>query len=147
MSSGVTCDAAAVSLFEDFKLNKKIDGERLRACTFRIEDKKTIVVDQKLQKGSEDDAAAWAAFKGALPENEPRYAVFDLHYETNDGRPQDKIVFIFWSPDNSGVKPKMLYASSKEAIRSAFNGIAKEYQANDMDDLDRAEVVKKCLQV
>lgn len=110
-----------------------------------IKDKTEIVVDHKMAKADND--GDWQKFVECLPKDEPRYAVYDLHYETNDGRPQDKIVFVFWSPDNSSIKPKMLYASSKDAIRSALNGIAKEYQANDTSDLDKAEVVKKCLQV
>jgi hypothetical protein len=38
----------------------------------------------------------------------------------------------------------MLYASSKSAITTALNGIAKEYQANDLADLSMADVIKKC---
>ena len=70
--------------------------------------------------------------------------LYDMCYNTDDGRPQAKIVFIFWSPDSGPVMKKMLYASSKAAIVTSFSGIAKEYQANDQDDLDKDEVIKKC---
>jgi len=146
MSSGVTTDAATVAMFEDFKLGKSIDGKKLRCITFKIENSSTIVPDHKMPKTDSSDAD-WETFTKMLPQDEPRYIVYDLHYETRDGRPQDKIVFIFWAPDNCSIKPKMLYASSKDAIRQSLNGISKEYQANDNADLDRKEVVKKCLQV
>jgi len=146
MSSGVTCDQTCVSIFEDFKLNKKVNGKKLRAITFMIEGESKIVVDQTLEK-TDSCEADFEKFRSILPTDNPRYAVFDIHYTTSDGRPQDKIVFVFWSPDNAGIKPKMLAASSKDAIRQSLQGIAKEFQANDMDDLNITEVKAKCQQV
>lgn len=37
----------------------------------------------------------------------------------------------------------MLYASSKDALKRALNGIATEFQANDNDDIEYEEVLKK----
>ncbi len=31
-----------------------------------------------------------------IPAEEPRYAVVDFAYNKEDGRPQEKLVFIFW---------------------------------------------------
>jgi len=146
MSSGVITAPETVAMFENFKLNHKIDGKQLRAITFKIENSSTIVPDQKMPKTNSSDAD-WETFTKLLPQDEPRFVVYDLHYETADGRPQDKIVFIFWAPDSCSIKPKMLYASSKDSICQSLNGISKQYQANDNADLDRKEVVKKCLQV
>merc|ERR1712048_514132 len=103
---------------------------------FKIQDKKEIVVD------TEGDASkSFDDFKGALPEAEPRYALVDIHYKTDDGRDQSKLTFVMWSPDDKvGVKEKMLYASSKDAIKKKFTGIMKELQANDMGDLGEKEV-------
>ena len=47
----------------------------------------------------------------------------DFAYETSDGRPQDKLVFVFWSPDNSPAMKKMLYAGSKDIIKKQFTGV------------------------
>ncbi len=44
------------------------------------------------------------------------------------------------SPDSGAVKLKMVYASTKDTLRKALNGIAKEIQANDAEDLDEAEI-------
>jgi hypothetical protein len=34
----------------------------------------------------------------------------------------------------------MVYASTKDTLRKALNGIAKEIQANDAEDLDETEI-------
>ena len=47
------------------------------------------------------------------------------------------------SDDNASVKPKMLYASSKDALKKGLTGINEEYQATERGDLDLAEIKKK----
>merc|ERR1712007_195078 len=80
-------------------------------------------------------------FVSSLPEAEPRYALVDVDYKTDDGRDQSKLTFVMWSPDDKcGVRDKMLYASSKDAIKKKFTGIMKELQANDMSDLTDDEI-------
>lgn len=40
-------------------------------------------------------------------------------------------------------QPKMIYASSKDSLKRALNGIAVEFQANDQDDLEWKSVLDK----
>lgn len=40
------------------------------------------------------------------------------------------------------LQPKMLYSSSKDALRRSLNGIAAELQANDEDDIEHESVLK-----
>jgi hypothetical protein len=40
-------------------------------------------------------------------------------------------------------QPKMVYASSKDALKRALNGIATEFQANDEDDIEYHSVLTK----
>lgn len=47
------------------------------------------------------------------------------------------------SDDNANVKPKMLYAASKDALKKALTGIAEEYQATDRGDLNMDDIRKK----
>ena len=47
------------------------------------------------------------------------------------------------SDDNASIKPKMLYASSKDALKKTLTGINEEFQATDRGDLDEAEIKKK----
>ena len=67
--------------------------------------------------------------------------MFDLEFNTTDGRPTSKIVFVAWSPDTAKIKNKMVYAGSKEALKSALVGVAVHVQATDQSELDIAEVV------
>jgi len=74
----------------------------------------------------------------------PRYAVYDFNYELASGEgTRSKITFIAWSPDDAGIQPKMVYASSKDALKRALNGIATEFQANDEDDIEYQSVLSK----
>jgi len=43
----------------------------------------------------------------------------------------------------NNVQPKMVYASSKDALKRALNGIATEFQANDEEDIEYQSVLKK----
>lgn len=40
------------------------------------------------------------------------------------------------------IQAKMIYASSKEALKRSLNGIATELQANDADDIEYDTVLK-----
>merc|ERR1712096_521667 len=107
-----------------------------RYVIFKIENKKEIFIESE-----GDKSKTYAEFLEAVPENEPRYAVCDVSYTTADGRPQEKLVFFLWSPDNCGVRDKMLYASSKDALRKKLDGVHKEVQANDRSDMEEKEIV------
>jgi cofilin len=98
---------------------------------------------------------------GALPEAECRWAVYDLAFE-KDGGKRTKLAFVMWcvtqllciidlwplksaiffrslrwhrSPDDAKIKNKMLYASSKDALRRSLDGIAVEIQGTSYDEV------------
>ena len=82
-------------------------------------------------------------FTSKLPDNDCRYAVLDVEIKTKAGATDNKLVFVSWSDDNASIKPKMLYASSKDALKKELTGIYAEYQATDRGDLDLEEIKKK----
>mmetsp|Transcript_132861 Transcript_132861/g.187679 ORF Transcript_132861/g.187679 Transcript_132861/m.187679 type:complete len:138 (+) Transcript_132861:83-496(+) len=132
MSSGIVPTDECVSCFNDMKL--KHDRKWM---IFKIDGKEIV----KEKEG--DKEATYEQFLSTLKEvaeNEPRYAVVDYHFETTDGRPQDKLLFIAWSPDTCGVKPKMTYASSKDALLKKLNGVHKALQITESSDLDPKEI-------
>jgi len=89
----------------------------------------TIVLETK----EENKEYTWEKIKEVLPANEPRYAVMDVAYKSDDGREQNKLTFVFWSPDGgASVKEKMLYAATKDSIKKIMSGCMKEVQANEM---------------
>ncbi len=56
-----------------------------------------------------------------------------------------EVIFIFLLKFNfsSSLQAKMLYASSKEALRRALTGVGVDLQANDVDDIEYDEIVQK----
>ncbi|CAG8595047.1 8431_t:CDS:2, partial [Paraglomus brasilianum] len=129
-SSGVSVDSECLNIFQELKLKKKY-----KYVMFKIsDDLSTIVFDKSAETASYDD------FVAALPANEPRYAIYDFDYETADG-PRNKLVFYSWTPESSKVRSKMLYASSKEALRRELVGIGTEVQATDFSEVS-VEVVQ-----
>mmetsp|Transcript_122507 Transcript_122507/g.352030 ORF Transcript_122507/g.352030 Transcript_122507/m.352030 type:complete len:137 (+) Transcript_122507:90-500(+) len=132
--SGVTVASACVDIFNQIKMKKD-----LRYVTFKIEDGKEIVVDCS---GPPDEN--WDDFVAKLPEEEPRYALVDVPFENKQGVQTSKLTFVAWSPDDkTTVKQRMVYASSKKAIKDKFVGVMKEVQANDMSDLAWDDILKK----
>ena len=106
---------------------------------FKItDDKKSIVIDCTGEPG-----APFEEFCSKLPEGGCRYAVLDVKINTKSGAETSKLIFVAWSDDNASIKPKMLYASSKDAIKKSLTGINEEYQATDTSDLDFKEIQKK----
>ena len=135
--SGVAVDEEINSTFQSFKIDKK-----LRFYVYKIENKKSIKIDSYGERN-----ATYDEFCEKLPENEARYGLIDLEFETKDGRPTSKLVFICWNPDTGSIRNKMLYSSSKEAIKAALNGVGIHINATDRAELDLEEsvlpVVKK----
>eukprot|EP00408_Alexandrium_pacificum_P067306 CAMPEP_0171179040 /NCGR_PEP_ID=MMETSP0790-20130122/13055_1 /TAXON_ID=2925 /ORGANISM="Alexandrium catenella, Strain OF101" /LENGTH=136 /DNA_ID=CAMNT_0011643967 /DNA_START=91 /DNA_END=501 /DNA_ORIENTATION=- len=132
--SGVSVADECVEKYNGIKMKKD-----KRYVIFKIQDFKKIVFEAE-----GPTSETFADFRNKLPKDEPRYALVDIDYMSTDGRPQSKLCFIFWSPDdNSSVKNRMVYASSKDAIKKKLPGIMKEIQANDMPSLDDDEVMKE----
>ncbi|KAI8614614.1 hypothetical protein BC830DRAFT_1050709, partial [Chytriomyces sp. MP71] len=57
--------------------------------------------------------------------------VFDFEYDAGADGIRNKLVFFLWAPDTAKIKSRMLYASSKQAIRQRLNGINTEIQCTD----------------
>eukprot|EP00929_Paragymnodinium_shiwhaense_P005022 TRINITY_DN1063_c0_g1_i3.p1 TRINITY_DN1063_c0_g1~~TRINITY_DN1063_c0_g1_i3.p1 ORF type:complete len:143 (+),score=67.70 TRINITY_DN1063_c0_g1_i3:93-521(+) len=137
MNAGVKVVDECIDKYNEIKMKKS-----LRYVTFMIKDKKEVVVDAEGAKEGEE-GNGWDAFCKALPEDQPRYALVDVDYETEDGRPQNKLTFVYWSPDDkTSVKDKMIYSSTKDTLKKKFVGIMKEVQANDMTDLAWKDILE-----
>jgi len=44
---------------------------------------------------------------------------------------------------NEKLQPRMMYASSKDALKRALNGLAADIQANDPDDIEHDSVIQR----
>ena len=95
--SGIEVDPAIATLFNDIKL-RSIH----KFATFKIEKKKTIVIDHLADPVSTDtreqDKAEFDKLKDLVTSsNEPRYILYDFSFQmAKDNRSVKKIAFIFW---------------------------------------------------
>ncbi|XP_068607756.1 cofilin-2 [Brachionichthys hirsutus] len=149
MTSGVTVNDEVIRVFNDMKVRKSSTQEeakqRKKAVLFCLsEDRKKIVVEegkQILVGETVDDP--YACFVKLLPLDDCRYGLYDAFYETKESKKED-LVFIFWAPENAPLKSKMIYASSKDAIKKKFTGIKHEWQVNGLEDIqDRTTLAEK----
>lgn len=143
--SGVSVASECITAFNDLKLKKSY-----KWIIYKISDDwKEIVVEDS---SAEDD---YSAFREKLLDakskdrrgNEGvggRYAVYDISYDVSatEGS-RSKITFISWVPDNAAQYPRMMYSSSREALKRALNGIAADIQANDADDIEYDNIVSR----
>ena len=87
-ATGVKVADEVQGQFNEMKLGR-IDT---RFILYKIADGK-IITDVV---GGAKATTTFDDFTAALPPTEGRYGVFDCDYETNDGRPGNKLVFISW---------------------------------------------------
>ena len=104
-----------------------------------MNDSKTEIIVKETSTEQDYDA-----FLEKLPENECLYAIYDFEYDlgNNEGK-RSKIIFFTWSPDTAPVRSKMMYASSKDALRRALNGVSTDIQGTDFSEVAYESVLEK----
>ncbi|CAL5208190.1 unnamed protein product [Lathyrus oleraceus] len=126
-SSGMGVAEHSVSTFKELQ-RKKVH----RYVIFKIDEKTKEVVVEKTGSPAE----SYDDFTASLPENDCRYAVFDFDFVTSENCQKSKIFFIAWSPSVARIRPKMLYATSKDRFRRELQGIHYEIQATDPTEME-----------
>ncbi|KAJ1675866.1 cofilin [Spiromyces aspiralis] len=119
------------------ELDTKSTKKFIKFVMFKLSNAGDKIIVSYISK-SED----YEDFVKRLPEDECRWAVYDMTFDTKDGQ-RSKLVFFSWTPDKAKVKNKMMYASSKQALKSIFTGIHNDIQATDFDDVQLDAVVDK----
>ncbi|KAG5851956.1 cofilin-1 [Anguilla rostrata] len=153
MASGVTVTEEVVTVFNDMKVRKATANEdekkkRKKAVLFCLsEDKKHIILEpgNEILVGDVGTTVEdpYLHFVKMLPPNDCRYALYDATYETKETRKED-LVFILWAPESAPLKSKMIYASSKDAIKKKLTGIKHELQVNGLEEIkDRRNLAEK----
>ena len=84
-ATGVTVNDAVITQFNEMKLGKSTT----KYIIYQIEG--GVIVTEKV--GLE---ASFDKFTSELPPDDCRYAIYDMPFTTNDGRPAQKLVFIAW---------------------------------------------------
>jgi hypothetical protein len=75
-----------LTVFQELKLGKKH-----KYIIFNMNKDKTEIVKEKTSTSADYDA-----FIADLPENECRWAVYDLEFEKEEGGKRNKIIFLSW---------------------------------------------------
>uniref|UniRef100_A0A8D0E4U7 Cofilin 1 n=1 Tax=Salvator merianae TaxID=96440 RepID=A0A8D0E4U7_SALMN len=151
-ASGVAVSDGVIKVFNDMKVRKASTPEevkkRKKAVLFCLsEDKKNIILEEgkEILVGDVGDTIddPYLHFVKMLPDRDCRYALYDATYETKESKKED-LVFIFWAPECASLKSKMIYASSKDALKKKFTGIKHEVQANCYEEVkDRCTLAEK----
>lgn len=111
------------------------------------DDLSQVVVEKKAEKSATYEDFV-ADLQKAEAESQCRYAIYDYCYKTNQGADKDKLAFIAWSPDCAKVKQKMLYSSSKDAVKKSLgNAIGINIQATDYDELCETRLLEEIKKV
>ena len=133
--SGVTVEDKVLNEYLAIKMKHVYSYIQMKISS----DKTTIVLD-KTVPAEEDN---FEAFVSQLPEQEGRYAVYDFPCKLENGTERKFLIFFQWCPDAAPVRPKMLFASSKDALKKKLEGVFMEFQASELADLKVEEVEAK----
>ncbi|GAB7360099.1 hypothetical protein MBLNU230_g7863t1 [Neophaeotheca triangularis] len=143
--SGVSVTPDCISAFNDLKL-----GKSTKWIIYKISDDwKEIQVEESssdpdYSKFREKLVNAKSKDKKGQEGKGGRYAVFDMEFDAPGGEgKRSKITFISWVPDDAAQYPRMMYSSSKDALKRALNGIAADIQANDEDDIEYDTLIQR----
>jgi len=125
--------------------------KKLRYAVFKIADslKEIVVDDDRMGTSENTDAEEPAHFQSVvsgLPSDDGRYIIYDYPYTGSFG-PSSKIVLVLWVPEGITIKKKMLYASSKDALKKSFPDTSAEFQADCPDDLSHKDIETKLRKV
>mmetsp|Transcript_14670 Transcript_14670/g.22137 ORF Transcript_14670/g.22137 Transcript_14670/m.22137 type:complete len:139 (+) Transcript_14670:95-511(+) len=131
--TGVTVSDEVINEFNEMKL-KRINPKFI---VYSIVDG-VIVTDMRSESDNFED------FLNALPENDCRYAIYDMDFTTTDGRPGNKLVMVSWAPDTAKVKSKMVYAGSKDALTRSLVGVSTKITATDVSELTVDIMIEAC---
>lgn len=137
MSSGVSVDP---DCSRELLTLIRASPRQYRAVIYRVSpDLRSVVVEKTLpssnitKRSAHDD---WREFaKEHLPRDDCRYAAYDFEFNTAETGKKNKVIFLLWSPEGAPIKSKMVYTSSRQALVAALDGVQKEVQATDDEEL------------
>ena len=128
--SGISVSDDVVKKYEDKRYDKKPGGWSLM-----VKDEE-IVIDAEYGE-------SFDKLVEELPENEPRYVLFDVPVKNRANLDDVRTAFVFWMPMSSPVRLRMRYASSKSVITKRFRGIATQIQVEEKENLNMEYMVSK----
>ena len=146
MASGVKVADGVKELFSQMKVvkNDADQMERIRLVVLSICGE-FIDVEKIYREKDLKDKDVFKVYMSELKPKTCRYILYDCHFETKESSKKEELVFVLWCPDESNIKEKMCYASSKDALKAILkSGVKHDLQINDLSDCgDRDSFGKK----
>ncbi len=135
MRTGIRPSEEQIIEYQDLKLHGK-----LQCIVYKIENS-TLITESKHETGKFDFGKD---LPNLLPKDEPRYVATEFHYETEENPPRktNKLIFIFWCPLTAAAQKRFTYSSSMNSIASEFGAIQKQFQVDNLADVEYS-VLKK----
>eukprot|EP00285_Hemiselmis_virescens_P004118 CAMPEP_0173409084 /NCGR_PEP_ID=MMETSP1356-20130122/71335_1 /TAXON_ID=77927 ORGANISM="Hemiselmis virescens, Strain PCC157" /NCGR_SAMPLE_ID=MMETSP1356 /ASSEMBLY_ACC=CAM_ASM_000847 /LENGTH=131 /DNA_ID=CAMNT_0014370497 /DNA_START=218 /DNA_END=610 /DNA_ORIENTATION=- len=91
-------------------------------------DNESVEVDGEVREMSPEDLAE------ELSDSNPRWIIWILKIDRDDGRVQYPLIPLFFSPESCNDRSRMLYSSKTPNVASAFD-LGKIHQLRDLDDM------------
>ncbi|XP_036595293.1 cofilin-1-like [Trichosurus vulpecula] len=147
MASGMTVSDAVSKVFNHMKVRQSSTSKEVKkhkkSVVFCLSEDKNIMLEEgkEILVGTVDDS--YITFVKMLPDKDCCSALYDITYKTKQKKEED-LVFNFWAPECAPLKSKMIYVSSKDAIKKKLTGLKHELQANCYEEVkDCCTLAKK----
>lgn len=134
MSTGIKVSDECIAKCNSLRL-----GNQFRYIILGFNDQLTHVVVNKISPpdASHDD------FLDDLPLDQVCYAIYNFQFESDDGQPRTKTIFVIWAPRQAPLKMKMVVAGTALTVKSSIPGIQVEMQGGTHEELSVDHVTAK----
>jgi cofilin len=137
MASGVAVSDGVIKVFNGMKFHKSSMPEKVKkhkkAVLFCLsKDKKNIILEEGKEILVGDVGQSMDDPYTILSRccQTRTVAMLSIMQTIRPRKSKKDLVFIFWAPENAPLKSKMIYASSKDAIKKYLTGSKHELQSN-----------------
>jgi len=107
---------------------------KARYALFKVNNQPDQPLEIVLDKQGEKKATK-SDFLKDLSETQPRFAIYDYEYKTDDGRLTSTLYFIYWVPQNTNQVEKILVSSAKSNFTACLEGF-KAVTAEDKETVE-----------
>ncbi|XP_072031435.1 uncharacterized protein [Amphiura filiformis] len=146
MASGILVGDECFTEFQEFKIRNKYKwvmyriSDDVKEIIIDNHEPETLTVDEKKSMSEETARARFKEFVDRVLETDtPKYCIVDVNCwkdEPNGGkRAVTKIALLNWCSDALSIKKKMIFASSKDALKKKLTEGYKELQINDQSEV------------
>lgn len=138
MSSGVAINPKVGTIFTD------INARKTYAMILRMNSSfDELIVEKTFDNTEADPETKWNLVKNEIPQNDCCFIVTDFQWKKSAAATASKICLFHCSPEDSPIKAKMLYASSKEKLVNSFTLDVRSIQITEQDEYEYDELKKQ----